>query len=182
LDQRIASEGRNLAELLRAASLGDRGAFRALYEATSPKLFGVILRITRNRMVAEEILQETYVKVWQNAARFTPEAGHPLAWLATIARNRAIDRLRAEKFERNRAGDDDALDRLAAPGGADPAEREALRACLQGLDEEARSCVVLAYCSGFSREELAERFNRPVGTIKTILHRSIGLLRQCLER
>ena len=105
-----------------------------------------------------------------------------MAWLATIARNRAIDRIRSEKIERNRAGDDDQiLERLARPSAGDPAMRQALGQCLGMLDEESRNCVVLAYCSGFSREELAERFSRPVGTIKTLLHRSIKQLRACLE-
>jgi RNA polymerase sigma factor (sigma-70 family) len=182
LDQRASTET-SLADLLEATSQGNHAAFRALYEATSAKLFGIVLRITRNRPVAEEVLQETYIKIWQKAERFTPEAGRPITWLATIARNRAIDRVRAEKIERNRVTDgDDVLLRLAAPEGPGAAEREALRLCLEGLEREARECVVLAYCSGFSREELAERFKRPVGTIKTILHRSVKLLRACLEK
>jgi RNA polymerase sigma-70 factor, ECF subfamily len=171
-----------LAALLDATSRGDRAAFRALYEATAPKLFGIVIRITRNRSTAEEVLQETFIKIWQNAERFTPDAGQPMGWLAAIARNRAIDRLRSERIERNRAQDDDQiLERLAAPVAGDPGTRQALAKCLGQLDEEARDCVVLAYCSGFSREELAERFRRPVGTIKTLLHRSVRLLRACLE-
>ena len=78
--------------------------------------------------------------------------------------------------------DEAVLDRLPAPAAEDPALRQALEACLEGLDEEARTCVLLAYCSGYSREELAERFDRPVGTIKTLLHRNLRLLRACLER
>ena len=182
MDQRILT-GTSLAELLDATSRGDHAAFRALYEATSAKLFGVVLRIIGNRSVAEEVLQDTYIKIWQNAERFTPEAGQPVTWLATIARNRAIDRIRSERIERNRVGDDeDVLSRLATPAGFDPAAREALRICLGGLEPEARDCIVLAYCSGFSREELAERYGRPVGTIKTLLYRSVRLLKACLEK
>jgi RNA polymerase sigma-70 factor (ECF subfamily) len=173
----------SLPDMLEATSRGDRDQFRALYEQTAPKLFGVVLRITRNRAIAEEVLQDTYIKVWQNAERFTPEAGQPMAWLAAIARNRAIDRLRSERFDRFKdVGDDNLLEQLPAPPGADSVTRESLRTCLAGLDEEARSCVVLAYCTGSSREELAERFGRPVGTIKTLLHRSIKLLRACLDK
>jgi RNA polymerase sigma-70 factor (ECF subfamily) len=182
VDQR-ASNDTSLADLLEATSHGNHAAFRALYDATSAKLFGVVLRIIRNRSVAEEVLQDTYVNIWRNAERFTPEAGRPVTWLIAIARNRAIDRIRSEKIEHHRVADDeDVLGRLAAPDGGDPVAREALRACLEELLEEARSCVVLAYCSGFSREELAERFGRPVGTIKTLLHRSTKLLRGCLEK
>jgi RNA polymerase sigma-70 factor (ECF subfamily) len=178
----MVADGTSLSGLLEAVASGDRVAFRMLYEATAPKLFGVVLRITRNRSLAEEVLQDTFVKVWQKAERFTPDAGQPMAWLTAIARNRAIDRLRSERFDRVDGSDDDILARLPAPAAGDPATRRALLLCLSGLDEEARACVILAYCSGFSREELAKRFKRPVGTIKTLLHRSIKLLRDCLER
>jgi RNA polymerase sigma-70 factor (ECF subfamily) len=183
MDWGMAVEGTSLSGLLEAIARGERAAFRMLYEATAPKLFGVVLRITGNRSVAEEVLQETFVRVWQKAERFTPEAGQPMAWLTAIARNRAIDRLRSERVERfQTSADDELLARLPAPSGGDPATLRALQLCLSGLEEEARTCVILAYCSGFSREELAEKFKRPVGTIKTLLHRSIKLLRDCLEK
>lgn len=182
MNRRAGADDGLLESLLLAAARGDRAAFRALYDASAPKLFGVVLRIVRNRQVAEDVLQETYVKVWQSAERFSPEAGRPLPWLAAIARNAAIDRIRSEKIDRTSTSDDAVLERLAAPASGDPAMRQALRKCLDGLDAEARDCVVLAYCSGYSREELAERFGRPVGTIKTLLHRSTRLLRACLER
>lgn len=180
MDQRISPEANSLSALLQAASQGDRSAFRALYQKSAPKLLGLLLRILRNRSIAEEVLQETYVRIWQNADRFTPEAGQPIAWMATIARNKAIDRLRSERFERHVVPDESILERLAADS-PDPAMQETLRTCLDALDEEAREYVVLAYCFGLSREELAERFGRPVGTIKTFLHRSIKLLRTCLQ-
>ncbi len=181
---RIGEDGSALPDLLQATGRGDRAAFRSLYDATAPKLFGVILRITRNRAVAEDVLQETYVRVWRHAERFAPEAGQPLAWLVAIARNRAIDRIRSEHAERYQASgeEDDILARLPAPTTGDATDRESLRVCLSELEEEARTCVILAYCSGYSREELAEKYGRPVGTIKTLLHRSIKLLRTCLEK
>jgi RNA polymerase sigma factor (sigma-70 family) len=182
LNQRPITIGASLESLLEATALGNHAAFRALYDATAPKLLGVVLRITRDRQMAEEVLQETFVKIWRNAERFSPEVGQPMAWLSAIARNRAIDRIRSEKIERARASaDEPELDKLAAPTTGDPVMQEALRKCLSQLEEEARRCVVLAYCSGFSREELAERFGRPVGTIKTLLHRSVRLLKACLE-
>lgn len=181
LNQQLRADKGALARLLQAAAAGDRAAFRALYEATAPKLFAIVLRIIRNRPVAEEVLQETYVNIWQKAERFSPEAGDAMAWLTTIARNRAIDRIRSERIDRASTTDDAVLERLAAPSSGDPVMHEALRRCLDGLDEEARNCVILAYCSGYSREELAERFGRPVGTIKTLLFRSTRLLRECLD-
>jgi RNA polymerase sigma-70 factor (ECF subfamily) len=181
LNRRSTEDKGSLGNLLRAAAQGDRRAFRSLYEATAPKLFAIVLRIVRNRPVAEEVLQETYVNVWQKAERFSPEAGDPMAWLTTIARNRAIDRIRSERIDRASTTDETILERLVAPSSGDPVMHEALRRCLDGLDEEARTCMILAYCSGYSREELAERFGRPVGTIKTLLFRSTRLLRECLD-
>ena len=183
MDQKPTIAGGSLESLLEQTSSGNHAAFRALYDQVSPKLFGIVLRITRNRPMAEEVLQETFVKIWRNAEKFSPEAGQPMAWLAAIARNRAIDRIRAEKVERSQPLDEEpALERLVAPSTGDPVAREALRKCLGQLDDEARNCVILAYCSGFSREELAERFQRPVGTIKTLLFRSVRLLKACLEK
>jgi RNA polymerase sigma factor (sigma-70 family) len=172
-----------LAALLEATAGGDRAAFQMLYERTSAKLFGVSLRILRDRAAAEEALQDAYLKVWQNAERFSGDYGTPIAWLCTVARNTAIDRARSERMPRTADGDDAGiLERIASVDGVDVVARESLRTCLGQLDEEARSCVVLAYCEGLSREELAERFARPVGTIKTWLHRSLKALSQCLER
>lgn len=172
----------DLQGMLRGVADGDRPAFRALYDATSSKLFGVVLRITGNRAEAEDVLQEAFERVWRKASLYRPEAGQPMAWLAAIARNSALDRIRASRIERARSDDDESiLERLAAPEPS-PVARESLRQCLGGLDEEARRCVILAYCSGYSREELAERFGRPVGTIKTLLHRTIKALKACLER
>lgn len=179
--RRIIDDGK-LQSQLEAAGRGDRAAFRALYEACAPKLFGLVLRIVRNRQVAEDVLQETFVKIWQNAVRFERQSGKPMAWMATIARNAAIDRIRSEKMDQSSSGDEAVLERLAAPDAGDPAMREALRRCLDELEENARDCVVLAYCSGYSREELGARFGRPVGTIKTLLFRSMKLLKACLER
>jgi RNA polymerase sigma-70 factor (ECF subfamily) len=178
----MTSEPAALQELLAATARREADAFRRLYDASAPKLLAIILRIVGSRAMAEEVLQETYVKVWQNAGKYAPDAGKPLVWLGAIARNSAIDRLRGERISRMSGPDDESvLARLAAPGSGDPGLRDALRRCLSGLDEEAQRCVVLAYCSGFSREELAERFNKPVGTIKTLLHRSLRMLRVCLE-
>lgn len=172
----------DLVLLLRATAERDRAAFATLYERTSAKLFGVSLRILRDRTAAEEALQEAYLKVWQNAERFDSSFGTPIAWLCTVARNTAIDRARNERMPRPADGNDtEIMERIAAVENVDVVARESLRTCLGQLDDEARSCVVLAYCEGLSREELAERFARPVGTIKTWLHRSLKVLSRCLE-
>jgi RNA polymerase sigma-70 factor (ECF subfamily) len=177
-----AAAERDLAALIGAVAAGDSAAFRALYDATSPKLFGILLRIIGSRAEAEDVLQDTYVRIWRKAGQYRPEAGKPMAWLAAIARHGALDLVRAAKPGRLRSvDDDDMLERLQVEE-LNPATRQSLRQCLETLDEESRRCILLAYCSGYSREELAAGFGRPVGTIKTLLHRTVRALKTCLER
>lgn len=180
----LATAPDDLERLLSATAAGDRVAFRALYERTSAKLYGVVLRICRDPGIAQDVLQETFVKVWTRAVGYQPGEGKPITWLAAIARNAAIDSIRRRRDvvlgmdEQGRALIDD-FDRAVET--LDPADAQALRGCLGGLEETQRNCIVLAYCEGFSREELAERFDRPVGTIKTWLHRGLASLKTCLD-
>lgn len=179
------SDNTELATLLYAVGRKDRAAFQELYQRTSPKLFGVVLRILRERAPAEDALQDVFLRVWQNAANFSTEAGPAMAWLIAIARNRAIDLVRARKL--TVSPDDDApdlFDRIVAlpDREAEMNDIAALRHCLGEIEEPARSCVLLAYYEGYSREELAQRYNRPVNTIKTWLFRSLSALKSCLER
>lgn len=182
----MAAAAPDLEMLLARVAAGDRAAFGRLYAATAAKLFGIVLRISRDRALAEDVLQDTFVRVWRNAARYEPDSGRPITWMAAIARNAAIDALRRRRahdvrvvadVEEDAAGEI-ADDRALA---VDPADREALRTCLGRLEEQQRQCVLLAYQDGCSREELAERFGRPVGTIKTWLHRALARLKECLD-
>jgi RNA polymerase sigma-70 factor (ECF subfamily) len=173
-----------LADLLGRIATRDAAAFSALYKATSAKLYGVVARILPRGDAAADVLQEAYVRIWEKAGEFDPAKGSPLAWMATVARNRALDEVR-----RIRPGSLDDLPESFEPAAddVDPlAGRErseglaALLKCLQALDEEKRAVVLLAYYRGSSREALAQRFGRPVPTIKTWLHRSLAQLRDCL--
>jgi RNA polymerase sigma-70 factor, ECF subfamily len=173
-----------LADLLGRVAARDPAAFPALYKATSAKLYGVVARILPRGDAAADALQEAYVRIWEKAGEFDPAKGSPLAWMATIARNRALDEVRRvrpgsledlpDSFEP--AADD--VDPLAAKERSEGLA--ALMKCLQALDEEKRAVVLLAYYRGSSREALAQRFGRPVPTIKTWLHRSLAQLRDCL--
>lgn len=186
VEDRPDREAAELAALIARVAEGRQDALRALYDRTAPKLFGVILRIVRDRGAAEDVLQDAYLKVWQGAAGYTPEAGRPMAWLAAIARHRAIDQVRRKGEVPMPVSEDDDEDWLA--GIADPRDseaafldRDALLACLGRLEPAQRDCVVLAYCEGLSREELALRYDRPVNTVKTWLHRGLASLRGCLD-
>jgi RNA polymerase, sigma subunit, ECF family len=181
----LATEKAELDRLLTLVARRDRDAFRRLYDATSPKLFATILRIVRHKPSAEEVLQDVFLRIWQNADSFSPKTAPAQAWLNSIARNRAIDVLRQKGFATVSTGADetDWYERIA-----EDRDREAeminvasLRRCLGQIDDQARSCVLLAYYEGLSREELAQRYDRPVNTIKTWLHRSLASLRACLD-
>lgn len=173
-----------LADLITAVAGADRTAFRRLYEITSPKLFGIVQRIIRDNSLAEDILQDVFLRIWRNAGSFSSEAGPPMAWLGSIARNRTIDILRQRTLSEHERDDTDWYERVADPRDpeADMMDISSLRYCLGEVDEPARSCVLLAYYEGFSREELAQRFARPVNTVKTWLHRALGALKTCLEQ
>ncbi|WP_267425921.1 sigma-70 family RNA polymerase sigma factor [Methylobacterium sp. GC_Met_2] len=174
-----------LQRLLAGIARGEPERLAELYDLTSPKLYGLILRIQRDRNLAEDVLQDVYIRVWQAAGSYRSNVGTPLAWLVTIARNRAIDSVR-RRSEVQGADPDDGEDwvaRLADPHDAAAAflDRDALLACLGRLEARQRDCVVLAYCKGYSREELARRFDHPVNTIKTWLHRALAALKTCIE-
>jgi RNA polymerase sigma-70 factor (ECF subfamily) len=175
-----------LARALVQAGQGDRSAFRAVYEATSAKLFGVCLRILPDRQTAEDVLQDTYVTVWRKAASFDASRASPITWLVTIARNRAIDRLRSAAPMRNAAPVEEAHD-LADAGPlasetveqADEATR--LNGCLETLEDKARAVIRTAFFEGATYDELAKRENVPLGTMKSWIRRGLLRLRSCLE-
>lgn len=172
-----------VAELLSRCALRDRDAFRDLYGRTSAKLFGVVLRILKDRAEAEEALQEVYVKIWQRADRYVQGGYSPISWLVAVARNHALDILRARKP----VTDDidvalDIADGSPSPEQAsiDRGERGRIDACLETLDETKADCVRGAYLDGSSYEELATRHGVPLNTMRTWLRRSLIRLRECL--
>lgn len=166
-----------LQRLLMASSHGDQGAFSELYNLTRSKLFGIAIRILRRSDVAEDVLQEAYVRIWRNAASYKPTRGSPITWMVTIVRNLAIDIVRRPAIE---ADSDDFL-LLGLPGDQESAldgiqaSEERLKAfiALQALDTRQRHLIIAAYVHGESREKLAARFGKPVSTIKTWLRRAV---------
>lgn len=169
-----------LVSLLEGVGAGDRVAFRALYEATAPTLFGVIRRLLRSREDAEVVLQEVYLAVWKKGGDICESAGSPMTWLISIARHRAIDLVRSNEARARRATRSLDLTECKLPHDASRAlsvgQRQDLNRYLSALDDEMRAMLILAYCDGFSRDELSTRFKCPTETIKTRLRRGVVAL------
>ena len=166
---------------------GDRAALQTIYRLTSAKLFGVALRILGERSEAEDVLQEVYVTVWRKAADFDPGRSSPMTWLIAIARNRAIDRLRATKQSRRmepiEAADEVADNAARADGTLQNAQDHArLHDCLDGLAVHERNTLRGAFFDGNTYEELAARMSVPLGTMKSWIRRAMIKLRTCLEQ
>jgi len=187
---------RELSQLLARTGLGDRAAFARLYERSSGHLFGVVLRIQRDRTLAEDLLQEIYVSVWKAAASFDAARSQPLTWLTSIARNRAIDSLRRAQTQprlesTTRDEDDerpDAVDVMAddGPGPLEllgrASDARELTHCMERLTPPQRQSVALAFFDGLSHAEVAEQLREPLGTVKSWVRRALMTLKGCLER
>jgi RNA polymerase sigma-70 factor, ECF subfamily len=172
-----------IANLIQKCAAQDRAAFRSLYRDSSAKLMGVLLRILRERSEAEDALQDVYTRVWTRAGRFDASKGRGMTWLISIARNLAIDRLRA----RPAATSDDGLDTVqdSAPRAETRliAEGEARRVvdCFDTLEPDRAEAVRGAYLGGLSYVDLAARHAVPLNTMRTWLRRSLLKLKECLE-
>ncbi len=171
--------------MLAAVAAGDRRAFAALFDRTSAKLNASVRRILRQDAAAEDAVQEAYLRIWRHAGDFDSEIASPIAWMTTIARHAAIDIVRRGAERVSAAGetiDDAAAERIPDPSASQEPEATGsqLRSCLDQLPEDRRGMVLLAYCHGWSRDELARRFDRPVATVKTVLRRSLLALKECL--
>lgn len=173
-----------IAPLIEACAARDRAAFRALYSLAAPKLMGVLLRMLGQRPEAEEALQEVFTRIWLRADRFDRHRGQGMAWLVAVARNHAIDRLRARP---EAAGADE------MPDVADPAPRAETRLvamgearriaeCLATLDPDRAAALTGAYLDGLSYAHLAERHGLPLNTLRTWLRRGLMKLKECLEK
>lgn len=165
---------------------GDRAALEDIYRATSVKLFGICYRILGDRKEAEDALQDVYVNLWRRADRYDPARASPISWLAVFARNRAIDRLRSGRMQREAAP----IEFAAAVPDAAPlaedllidAERKArVHHCLGQLDENQRDNIRAAFFDGRTYAELAEAGGVPLGTMKSWIRRGMMRLKACLE-
>jgi RNA polymerase sigma-70 factor, ECF subfamily len=176
-------DARVIADLIARCALRDRAAFRLLYERTSAKLFGVALRILKDKAETEEAIQEIYVKIWQKADRYVAGQTSPISWLVAVARNHALDMVRVRRPITEDI--DEALD-IADLGPTPERQTEAaeesarIEHCLGTLEPDRADAVRGAYLDGFSYEELAQRYAVPINTMRTWLRRSLIRLRECL--
>lgn len=176
-----AEQSRKLADLLEACARADRVAFRSFYDLSSRYVFGVTLAILRDREVASEVAQETYVRIWRRAHQFDPNGGNPLSWIGSIARNCAIDRLRSDRAR----GFVEFSDRVPdIAGGDDPAtqmlDSMVIRRLLDDLRPEYRRALLLCYFQGYSYNELATVLDVPIGTAKSWVRRGLAALKEAM--
>ncbi len=176
-----------LTRLLVRCALKDRQAFESLYRETSAQLFGLVLRIVRDRELANDVLQEAYVKIWHRAGDFRPQKAQPITWMGTVARNQAIDLIRRAASRPVTGEPVEDLHWLAdaGPGPVEMASQaqanQALHECLRVLEGPQRQAMILAYFEGMTHEELARHLDTPLGTVKSWLRRGLQRLRKCLD-
>ena len=180
------AEREELNRLLIQTGRNDQKAFAELYKRTSSKLFGVCLRMLRDRSEAEEVLQETYTTVWRRAAGFDAAKASAITWLITLSRNKAIDRLRQHREEL--MDDPSKLEQTVddqptpAAGAETSQEYGRLQHCLDALEPQQRDSVREAFFTGATYNELATRSKVSLGTMKSWIRRSLMQLRVCLEQ
>ncbi len=190
-DQNIASQSNDVQDemllLLRESARGNQKAFQYLYSKTSGRMYAVALRIMRRKDLADEVMQEAYVKIWHNASEYLSDRGAVLTWMVSILRYRAIDRLRKLKREIHMEDADNYQDQLI-DNSEDPlqyihqaGESKVLHGCLEELVDKQKQSIALAFFDGLTHEQLSAHLDAPLGTVKSWVRRGLKLLRQCLD-
>lgn len=181
-----ADQGTVLRELLAASSNGDRAAFTRLYDLTSSRIYGLALRVVRDRSHTEEVVQESYLQFWQKAGQYRPDRGSVISWMMTITHRRAVDRVRSEEVHRRKVSDygQENVERpeASALDVVEGRERAAtLRICMGQLTELQRTTIAMSYFGGLTYPEVAERTGTPLPTIKSRVRDGLRGLRNCLK-
>nr|WP_050671701.1 ECF RNA polymerase sigma factor SigK [Luteipulveratus halotolerans] len=178
----MAPAGHDLADLLAAVSRGEQVAFSRLYDATAPRVHGLVLRVLTDPAQSEEVTQEVFLEIWRTATKFDPSRGSALGWLLTIAHRRAVDRVRASSAARAR---DATYERQATPTSYDSTaetvtarlDAERVRGAMALLTDMQREAVELAYFGGRTHTEVAETLGIPLGTAKSRIRDGLNRLR-----
>jgi RNA polymerase sigma-70 factor (ECF subfamily) len=173
----MSSGTERLEALLNCVAGGDIAAFKELYDATAGKLLGIAFNILRDHQIAEDAVQEAFLRVWRNAGRYDRDRGSPLAWMGVIARNAALDMVQLRRpFEELDVAD--TLDRAIA--AVEPPDAR-LGQCLQHLPADQARAIVTMYIYGLSHSELAQHLSVPLGTAKSWIRRGTLSLKECME-
>jgi RNA polymerase sigma factor (sigma-70 family) len=185
MGEAVISDQSVLEDLLAACARQDARALAELYRQTAPQVLACVMQILRRRALAEEVLQDVYLQVWQRAAQFDAHRGRPLAWLISLSRYRAIDILRRERsdsvdpFALAETLADQSEDMAAAVTGH--ADERVLKQCLAQLSADQRECIRLAFLGGRSHPEVAAALHRPLGSVKSWIRRGLTALKECME-
>ena len=173
-------------DLIAKTARGDQEAFSRLYDQSSPYIYGLILRVVNQPQIAEEVTMDVYVQVWKQAKSYNVNRGTPMGWLITLARSRAIDRLRSGRLERANVTSIEEVGGLAS-ADANPEDQssgkqraEIVRNALTSLPREQRESLMLAYFGGYSQSEISEQLGIPLGTVKTRIRLGMMRLRDAL--
>jgi RNA polymerase sigma-70 factor (ECF subfamily) len=172
-------------QLLRRAAAGDETAFAELYDAVSPRLFGLVRRVIRDPAQSEEVTQEVFLEIWRHSARFDPSKGGALSWMLTIAHRKAVDRVRSAEAARNRdegygAATHDVTHDSTAEAVVERLDAERVHRALETLTAVQRQALELAYLSGYTHTEVATMLDLPLGTAKTRIRDGLIRLRDTL--
>ncbi|HET7369596.1 MAG TPA: sigma-70 family RNA polymerase sigma factor [Gammaproteobacteria bacterium] len=182
------NDNARLTDLLHGCAQGRQAALQSLYADLAPQLFPLLVRILKRPDLAEEAVQDTFIRVWRHASEYTAAKGSVRTWVLSIGRYRALDMLRRERREVH--WEPEAIATALAEGDNETdetdvtslAEQRALRECLGRLSEGQLSSIRLAYFNGQTHEEIAAALESPIGTVKSWVRRGLASLKRCLER
>lgn len=175
-----------LALLLTQSAAGDHRAFARLYDLTSARVYGLVLRVINDRSHAEEVVQECYLKFWQHADRYDRSRGGVVNWMLTIAHRRSVDRIRSEEVHRRRGTEYANANAAVPPAPVEESverrdERITLRRCLGRLTDLQRNSIEMSYFGGMTYPEVAAQTSTPLPTIKSRIRDGLRSLRDCVK-
>lgn len=173
-----------LETLLAKTALRDRSAFEKLYALSSPNLYGVAFKMLKRKDWAEDALQEAFVKIWYNAGQYHQQKGNAISWMVSIVRYRAIDTLRAQRTDLD---SDSVLENLVSENvlneklGSQESLEQGLDGCIDELQEKQKKSILMAFYDGYTHQELSQKLEVPLGTMKSWIRRSLERLKRCLD-
>jgi RNA polymerase sigma-70 factor (ECF subfamily) len=178
-----------LEQLLARITLKDQQALQQLYKKVAPKLTGVAMKILNDADLSNDVLQETILQIWHNAAEYRRDQGEPMAWITSLMRYRTLDKLKSEKREQKRRDQYEEVQSLFGEGNSDSPLQSILQQdtdsrlskCLNTLDTLNRNAILMAYYYGYSREDIAIHIEQPINTVKSWLKRGLTRLASCLD-